>query len=135
MASTIGNIISHIYSVVCADSSSEFDWSFNGTEIEGRNEDVLFIFSPANIEFSKEVYQSSTVRRRKCTANIKFSIFSSPDISPVTINQYFENEICAKLFESTLAISKITCGETRYNKDYQRLETNGLITADTMYIY
>lgn len=135
MASTTSNIISHIYNVVCADSSSEFDWSFNGTEIEGRNEDVLFILSPSNIEFSKEVYQSSTVRRRKCVVNVKFSIFSSPDISPATINQYFESEICAKLFESTLAISKISCGETKYNEDYQRLETNGFITADTLYIY
>ncbi|MBQ7131296.1 MAG: hypothetical protein IJO29_01880 [Oscillospiraceae bacterium] len=134
MAGLISEVLAQVYTAV-SEGSQAFDWSFNDTQVEGRNDDIFYILSCEEIEMSDEVYHSASTRRRFGTIKIKCNIFANPDINPSTLGDSFQSQICDKLFESSLEIAKVSCTNSSFNKDYDRLEMCAYISARFLYIY
>ncbi len=134
MSDLMSNVLSQVYSAV-SKGTQEVDWSFNDTQIEGRGSDIFYILSCEEIKLLNEVYHSASVRRRFGSMKIKCSAFAAADTTPSAFSNSFQSQICDSLFESSLEISEVSCTNSSFNADYDRLEMCAYITVRFIYIY
>lgn len=129
------SIVKTVYDAIAANTDSQTDWSWNGTEIEGRGDDIFYIISADSIAFENETYQTSSCRYRKISATLRCDIFAPCETDPKQLCDCFENDICAQLFKSSLAVTKIKHSAAKINPDYDRMELSSQITVQSLYVY
>lgn len=135
MAGLFNSIIKTVYDAIANNTDSQIDWSWNGTEIEGRGDDIFYIISADSVSFDSECYQTSTCKYRKISATLKCDIFAPCDTQPLELCNCFENDICVQLFKSSLSVSEINHSAAKINPDYDRMELSSKVTVQSLYIY